>query len=386
MQGRAESLFYSIIYILVFLIPFGILPSLIIFGGNNVIANHLLTLVIISTVVFLLSLNLSFIPAFSFRKISLDFNIFFLSFFAFFLLTSFVIVFTAPAIPLIETFKGADAQELSEQREQFLKARTGVFAALGYIIGIINSYFLPYLIIRGLERKHKYILLVTVLFFIYTLITLEKAYFLKIGIPFFIYYFIKSENKAVFTVKGLVLIISMFFIMYSFAKLGEPDDSGMRNEFFSILYAPSGIFESFIWRAAVVPLVTALDGLYVFTYTFESNFFMGDTSSFLAFIKGTERINFERFLYQFQFGGSDTGNANQFYVLESYVNFGYIGIILFSMIVGKVAKFTARSNDIALKCTFPLLIFNIFNAGLIGNMFSNGLLFFLLFVVLFKLK
>jgi hypothetical protein len=106
---------------------------------------------------------------------------------------------------------------------------------------------------------------------------------------------------------------------------------------------------------------------------------MGSSSSVIAFITGTERVNFERLLYQTQFGGTETGNANQYYVIEAFINFGYTGVLLFSFVVGSLIKFSIRSGDRVLLAIMPLLIYNLYSAGLIGTMLSNG--FILLFLM-----
>lgn len=378
-------LIYIFVYILIFLVPYGVIPSYFIFNGENPIANKLLELFIVSTIVYTLSLSFDFLPPLQIRKISLDFDKIFLLFFSFFLLTSFVIVFTAPSIPLIDSLSGADASDLVEGREAFLKSRKGVFSLLGYLIGFINAYFLPYLIILGLLRKNKYVYIVIALFSFYTILSLEKAYFLKLGIPLFFLYFYNAKNKIFFAIKGVSVLAIIFALMFSLSGFTGSEITS-KEAFFSILYIPQGGFEAFLWRATIVPLVSALDGLRVFTYTFESVFFYGDTSSFIAYLKGSTHIPFERYLYQFQFGGSETGNANQVYIVEAFINFGFPGVILFTVFASKYIKFSLDSNDIALKAILPLFIFHIFNAGLIGILLSNGLLFFILFMVLVKLK
>ncbi|MCL6260013.1 oligosaccharide repeat unit polymerase [Aquiflexum sp. TKW24L] len=385
MKLNYSYVIYIFVYILIFLVPYGVIPSYFIFSGDNPIANKLFELFIVSTIVYTISLSFDFLPPLQIRKISLDFDKIFLLFFSFFLLTSFVIVFTAPSIPLIDSLRGADAFELSEGREAFLKARKGVFSLLGYLIGFINSYFLPYLIILGLIRKNKYVYIVIALFSFYTILSLEKAYFLKLGIPLFFLYFYNAKNKFFFALKGATVLALIFALMFSLSRFtGSEADS---NEvFFSILYTPQNGLEAFFWRSTIVPIVSALDGLRVFTYTFESGFFNGDTSSFIAYLKGSTHINFERYLYQFQFGGSETGNANQVYLVEAFINFGYFGVAIFTIFVAKYIKTSLDSDDVALKSILPLFLFHIYNAGLIAILLSNGLLFFILFLVFVKLK
>jgi hypothetical protein len=79
-----------------------------------------------------------------------------------------------------------------------------------------------------------------------------------------------------------------------------------------------------------VPVITAYQGLELFfSNEFHGEYLYGATSSLLSSIFGLERINFERALYQSQFGGSETGNANQFYLIEAFINYGYLGVFYF---------------------------------------------------------
>ena len=220
---------------------------------------------------------------------------------------------------------------------------------------------------------------------LYCLSFLEKAYFLKLAIPLFFLYLYKAKNKFVFMLKGVSVILLAIFLMYSLSGHSE-SDADSDQELFSIMHTPNGTFQAIIWRSTIVPIVTALDGVRVFVTEFNGQFFYGNTSSLISFITGGERINFERILYQNQFGGSETGNSNQFFLIEAYINFGIIGICIFSFAVGKFIREFIASNNIALLSVAPLFIFQLFNAGLIGILFSNGFLLFYLFVKISKFK
>jgi len=370
----------------VFFVPYGLIPSVFIFGGESPIANELFNITLVSSLFFLVSLNFPFFPELKQVKILISYNIVLYVVFGLFCFISAIVIFTAPSIPIIESFKGADIDSLSQNREDFLKARSGLSSTLGYFVGFVNSYFLPYTLIVSLERRNKFSYFFILAFSIYSIISLEKAYFLKIGIPLFIYLFIQSKNKFLFVVKGFSVIFLILILMFSLAQFGEGGLVLNQADFFSIMYKPGGTIEAIIWRAAVVPIVTALDALNVFINDFDRQYFLGDTSSFLAFLKGSTHINFERFLYQFQFGGSETGNANQFFLMEAFINFGWFGVILFSIIVGKIIRLGIYFLDLAYLSVIPLFIFNIFSAGIIGIFLSNGFLAFLIFIIIVKLK
>jgi hypothetical protein len=212
----------------------------------------------------------------------------------------------------------------------------------------------------------------------YCISFLEKAYFLKLAIPLFFVLYHKSKNKKLFLIQGGIGVSMVISLMFVLAGLNGP--GVVRDEdFFSILYIPTNTFERIMWRAAVVPIITALDGVRVFLTDLNGQYLMGSSSSVIAFITGTERVNFERLLYQTQFGGTESGNANQYYVIEAFINFGYIGVLVFSFIVGSLIKFSIRSGDRVLLAVMPLLVYNLYSSGLIGTLMSNG--FILLFLM-----
>lgn len=181
-------------------------------------------------------------------------------------------------------------------------------------------------------------------------------------------------------------ILAVIILMFTLSKFDAIEVT--RDEpFFSIYHIPSTVFEAIIWRIVAVPVITAYQGLDLFfSNSFNGEYLYGATSSLLSSIFGLERINFERVLYQSQFGGSETGNANQFYLIEAFINYGYIGVFLFSFIVGKIAKDFINTKNIAIICIIPLFFYSLFNSGLIGNLFSNGYILFYLMIKFVKFK
>jgi oligosaccharide repeat unit polymerase len=370
-----------------FLIPYAVVPYIFAYANFPIYVALLAQLTIISIVTFVIVLNIPFGYNIKSTKLTLDFDTSIYVLYGIFLLLIFVVIATAPRIPIIESLRGASQEELSQYREDFLKTRQGWGASLGYLVGTINGAVLPYLIAISFLKKHKYRFLFAFIFLLYCICFLEKAYFLKIAIPIFFIYLHLSKNKALFVIKGTVVILALILLMY-FISGSTGFDVGNDESFFSILYLPSGTWETLVWRVTVVPIITALDAIRVFISEFHGEFFYGNTSSFFAFLTGSERINFERYLYQTQFGGSETGNANSYFVIEAYINFGITGVIIITAMIAKLIKGVIKMNDIALLSVIPLFLLNLFSAGFIGTMLSGGylLLFIISGTVVFKHK
>lgn len=385
MNFRNLKISFSLGYAFFFVIPYVVVPYVVVYSKFPVYVDLLAQLTIISTLAFWIAFNIPFGLSFKTTKLILEFDNLMYGLYGLFFITVFVIFITAPKIPILESLRGADNMELNAYREDLVKTRTGIEASLGYIIGIISTFFLPYFITLSFLRNHKHKFYFLGVFLIYSVTFLEKAYFLKVAIPLFFLYLFKAKNIFFYIIKSFVLIFLGFTLMYTLATRAQGESNN--EDYFSALYMPSGLIETMVWRAGVIPIITALDGLRVFLTDFGGNFLYGDTSSFIAFLKGVPRINFERLLYQAQNdGGSETANANQFYLIEAFINFGYTGVILFSMVVGKLLKHCIDNKDLALIAVLPLFLLNLFSAGLIGNLLSNGFLLFFLFIKFVKIK
>jgi oligosaccharide repeat unit polymerase len=290
-----------------------------------------------------------------------------------------VIFVTAGEIPLFASLRGASQQDLFEFRESFLKKRQGWEASLAYIVTIIDSAIFPYIVIYAYNSKYKLRHVFLGSFVLYSLSFLEKAYFFKIALPLFIYFYFNSKSKKLYLMVSGSLILGLVFLMFLVSKF-DGSEVVRDDPFFSVMHTPQGVGNALLWRSAAVPVITASQGMELFYTEYKGEYLFGATSSSLSALFGLERNNFERVLYQSQFGGEETGNANQCYLVEAFINFGYLGVFIFSLLIGALVKGIIRTKDVAALCILPLFIYDLFNSGLISNLLSNGfLLFFLMF-------
>ena len=187
MENKKTYWAYSLMYIIVFFIPYAVIPYAFVHDEFPIYVELMFKITLISTIFYLFALNTSFGLKSKNVKIILNFEKFIYLLFSFFILIVLIILITAPNIPIIQSLKGASQKDLSISREDFLKAREGWQASLGYIIGIINAYFLPYFITLAFSRNHRHKFIFAGIFLLYCLSFLEKAYFLKLAIPLFFF-------------------------------------------------------------------------------------------------------------------------------------------------------------------------------------------------------
>lgn len=105
----------------------------------------------------------------------------------------------------------------------------------------------------------------------------------------------------------------------------------------------------------------------------------GATSSFVAATFGLERVNYDALVHGYQWGYGGLGRSNSVYVTDGYVNFGWAGVILFSLFIGQAFRWFWKSTDDAFRAMWPLFAYNVIQASLIGTLLSGG--FILLFAI-----
>lgn len=306
---------------------------------------------------------------------------------AFFLLAAYIL-FTAPGIPLIAWASGADQETLVLLREEFLKARVGWEAALPYMNSVFAGVFIPYAIAQMFLNKHRLRWLVFTAFFLYCVVFIEKVFFFKAVVPLLVIQ-LSSQNFSWRAIGVLVLgsLLSVFGLGIV-SGFGEGEGGGIGAAYFSNSYRPVGTLEYLLWRAFSVPAFTAADSLAYFFEVLRGNHFLGATSGFVSYFFDQDRVYFEREVFEYQWGQTETGtgSSNAVYFVDAFVNFGFVGVFVISIMVAVILRHMGQTRDTALYCLWPLAAFGFYVSGFIGNLLSGGLLFIILFSICFRLE
>lgn len=301
-----------------------------------------------------------------------------------FILFVIVTFATASSIPFLSALSGVDANQVSAERGAFLKGREGAGIALLYLSTIFVNTIVPYSVALFYSEKLPGRHLAAVAFLIYSVSFMQKALFLNLVLPMLV--LLASANRlrgrALYCLLGGAVILLV--AVTALSMHGWPGSVTSSGDYFSALYIPSHSLDYVAWRAVAVPIFTASDSLIVHQEGFHAEFLMGATSSLVAALTGVERINFERHVFEFQFGGwNDTANSNAVFVVDAFVNFGWFGVFAFGFVVGQIFRWFRISRDIAFRSLWPLFGFGLFSGALIGMLLSNGwggMLFHALFI------
>lgn len=323
------------------------------------------------------------------RRRKIFINIKFFNALIWFSFSLFVLIawITAPQIPLIAALSGANPDQLAVLREEFLKARGGWAASLVYVSAALTGALIPYSLALMFLNKLQFRWLAAGLFLVYCISFLEKAYFFKLAIPII---YLVAQGKIQIKTSPSQLVAYCCLILFGvtfFSGAGSLGSSG-DDRFFSVAHIPQGPLSLLAWRTFAIPLITAADALRVFYDDYQGKLLWGATSSLIAGIFGMERIAYEREVFAAQWGQNETGtgSANSVYVTEAFVNFGFAGLIVFSLLIGLLLRLFMKSKNEAFRATWPLFAMGIYTSGLIGMLFSNGFLILFFSVVLFKFQ
>jgi hypothetical protein len=299
---------------------------------------------------------------------------------------------TAKSIPIISAFSGAAADELSQQRGDFLKARIGIELILLYMSTIFVNTLLPYSLVNLFIEKSRYRFVLMGTFLAFAISFLQKTLFLTLMLPLL---YIALKELKVSLKKVLYIFICSMALLYLITILAfgggfefdkRAADDGVLN-YFSPSYICGGIMEYIVWRSIAVPIFTASDALLVFNEQFSGQPLLGATSSFISTIFSMERINIERYIFEHQFGSwNDIANANSVFICDAYVNFGWVGVLLFSIFVGQSLRWFWKSKDVAFKSLWILYCFSLYSGPLIGMILSNGYFYMFFHALFLKIK
>lgn len=288
---------------------------------------------------------------------------------------AFVLVafLTAERIPFLAALEGADRATVATLREQFLKAREGWQGVLVYVNAGLSGALVPYTLALMLLHRHRYRWPLFAVFLLYCISFVEKSFFLRAAIPLL---YLSAQRRIASAVRPAVVIaggLALLVLVTTISGVATSDEDG-GDEYFSTSYIPKGPVALIGWRSIAVPVLTAADALRVFDQEYGGRLLMGATSSLVAAVLGVERVAFERDVFAAQWGQNETetGSANSVFLTEAFANFGWPGVVVFSLGVGLIFRLFARSQDEALRALWMIFAYALYAAPLIGTLLSNG--------------
>lgn len=290
---------------------------------------------------------------------------------------------TAPSIPIVSALGGGSVQDLNTERGEFLKGREGIESVLLYLSAIYANALLPFSLARLYLDRSPWRHALAIFFLGFAISFLVKALFISVIVPI-IYASARRGNAgglnqvAQFAF-GFGLLVLMTKL--AFGEHGSFDavfDGQGWDDYFSSRYVSSGTVDFILWRMIAVPMFTAADTVLVFDQELGRNYAWGATSNFLALLFGLEAVPLEKMVYAYQFGANALANSNAVFVADLFVNFGWVGLVVVSFLIGLSFRLFSLSSDEGLRSQWLIYCYLLFGGSAVGTMLSNGFILVLM--------
>lgn len=395
-------LFYRYLYALPILLVFMLysLPALggVVFNGSAEAA-RLLFLSLGSSLVYFVGYKLLCTAAFSrffsgFLKVRLKWQAVTMFIFVVYFFVIIYACLTAPGIALVAALKGVPMGELSGLREEFLRTREGWEKGLNYIYSICITSLVPYAIAKMFVVKARFRFAMLFAFLLSLALTLEKGRAVVAMLPLIVLYANLGDHKkayrAIFTLVIIVGLISIIARGGLTSNDSTTESAAMEGvpEQYNLFKGESGQGYYILNRIGYIPYITAIDWLNYREQVLRGDDVNGRSIGVVAFLFEQEKINLEREVFAFQWGQNDTGtgSSNTVFFVDAYLNFGIIGVIIYSLIVSFIARVIVVSGDGALVSCLSIPLLYICFTPLPAVLFSGGLAFLFLLALVFRVE
>ncbi|MBN2893861.1 MAG: oligosaccharide repeat unit polymerase [Bacteroidales bacterium] len=232
-------------------------------------------------------------------------------------------------------------------------------ALIGYLYNWLAKVIIPVLIAFSLIKKHKLLTIFGVSVLLYLFIAqAHKSVFFGIIIVLF-FYFIKNYYKKItfFIIILLLVFISTHILTYTTG-----------------IYAPESIL---IRRVFFVP---ALLNTYYFDF-FDQNYIYLSHSIFKNFLTYPFDVP-PPAVIGMEYFNSEATNANNGFISDGFMNFGYFGVILYSILVVILFKFfDILRLDSRYFGIFFVIIFTLISSAFLTSLLTHGILVLILLAI-----
>lgn len=313
-----------------------------------------------------------------------------------FFINIILVISIQPEIPLINALLGNSSQDELDAQRGYLKNAGGLGFIVNYLNVFLLSSFMPLCIGLSFLYNLKIKKFILVQYLLFSVLFLQKSLFLFAILPLFIALRLKNRLKFGKIFVFFIFIYTLLSILTSLSVDVVSTSSSASiagTNFFSAKYEAVSSADFIIWRAIGVPFATAIDSLIVFDNYLRNQNLFGGTSRFLAAIFNLRYINVEQLVFNYQFGSigyessyidDSIGRANAIYLIDAFINFNWIGVLVISLIIGYIFRGFWKLNERAWSVLFLLFTFQLLSVSFINLILSGGYL--IIFLLMLTLK
>lgn len=318
-----------------------------------------------------------------------------------FLIILLTIISRTEKIPLIEAFRGATAFELADYRNSFMRGSSGNGGLINYLYSIFLQALMPFAVAYCILTKDKLRYLAVSIFILGASLSLSKGIFLCVSAPMFAAYLMQGRwAAAISSILGFFVSVAIMYILASgyigaFEKGSQTTNASAsasaainRTALQSDVPDKYNIFTEknqtllIINRIIWIPYVTAVDWFRYQDIKLNGNYVLGQSIRPLAYLSGKDRIYLEKEVAELQWGGPSGATSNAVFFADAWLNWGAIGVILYSAILSITIKIIIASGNKAIIAASGFPVWVACFSALPPVYLSAGLGFLLLFALL----
>jgi hypothetical protein len=274
-----------------------------------------------------------------------DLRLIYIFLFIYIATTLYTFTNTPPAL-----FSFGDASLVAELRAASTKGKLGIDSIINALQFASSYVCLPSLVLTAFWNNWKMRYSILLASILSLMLSLQKARAFIVFLPLLIMY--SSRGKLWRT----IAILSAFILLITLSINLVGLDS---NFFYHRVYKTSLLFRAttgdrmlfqysspinfMINRIVWIPTITALDWLRYHAEVLNGDLLFGSSIPILYMLFGhSSRFRLENEIFKFQFNASSEslGSANSHYLLDAYLNFGAIGVVVYSFIFGMLLGLT----------------------------------------------
>lgn len=314
---------------------------------------------------------------------------------------------TAEHVPLFEALRGATGGDLANWRETFLKARTdtlGIVLNYTYAIFIaaVAALTVTYAYYARLWWRHFALAILA----LGLSLTLEKGAFSAAAFPLIALFLMQRRFLAAAgAAASFVLFLVLMYYLAS-GRVGEiihatpestvtatvasqiaPDPQVVNGSATPAKYNITGRTDQLslaVNRVVWIPYITALDWLRYQHEVLKGQLVLGRSIKPFAALTRQTPIYLEREVANFEWGQNATGTAssNTVFFVDAWLNFGVVGVLVYSMIFGFIVRLIVASNYPPLLAASIVPVWLMCFEELPPVLFSGGLGFLIVIALL----
>jgi hypothetical protein len=128
-------------------------------------------------------------------------------------------------------------------------------------------------------------------------------------------------------------------------------------------------------RIIWIPYVTAYDWFRFHREVLADRHLFGESIGVVAWARGLDRYPTENQVFKYQYGvfAVSTATANAVYFADAYLNFGWIGVVLYSLMIGVIFHVIRASRSLPLLAVSVMSTFGLMVGSFPANVLSGGL-------------